>query len=274
MDRVREAEYQDLRGRVDSRSLQGLFFIHLKKGLETSPLDWTNCQDPTVPPPQSVSTTAYGVDKDLQRKLAAIRTDLDSFSEVEAHSLMLSGYLMTEQEFKQLDRKHRQDGHPGSWGGFAIHAPRGDWPFLPLEPLMRQPPDSSDARREELGKQLAAGASLAFKIWKLSRPLRATAWAAGAAALFLLGWSLHGLWDTRIALPSVSVKGLAVFVILALAAVLVPTLKWLRPREAMRGYVCKAVVAVGGFLFSNLHLWIFDPMFLRRGRLKRLLELR
>jgi hypothetical protein len=38
------------------------------------------------------------VDKDLQRKLAGLRTDLDSFSEVEAYSLMLSGYLTGRRE--------------------------------------------------------------------------------------------------------------------------------------------------------------------------------
>ena len=72
--RVREARYQDLKGRVDSRAIQGLFFIHLKKGLEAAPLDWIGCQDPTIPPPISQATTDYGVDKDLQRNLAAIRT--------------------------------------------------------------------------------------------------------------------------------------------------------------------------------------------------------
>ncbi len=29
-----------------------------------------------------------------------------------------------------------------------------------------------------------------------------------------------------------------------------------------------------GWLFSNLHLFVFDPLFLRRGKLKRLLNLR
>ena len=35
-DRVREAEYQDLRERLDSRTLEGLFFVHLQKGLSTA----------------------------------------------------------------------------------------------------------------------------------------------------------------------------------------------------------------------------------------------
>jgi hypothetical protein len=34
----------------ESRSIQGLFFIHLKKDLKTLPIDWINCDNPTVPP--------------------------------------------------------------------------------------------------------------------------------------------------------------------------------------------------------------------------------
>ncbi|HWH79996.1 MAG TPA: patatin-like phospholipase family protein, partial [Candidatus Binatus sp.] len=144
MDRVREVEYQDLKGRVDSRALQGLFFIHLKKGLMTEPIEWINCQDPNPPVADSSTKTDYHVDKELQAQLAALRTDLDSFSEVEAYALMLSGYLMTEQEVKALDEQHRRDGHPGIWGGYDIDAPRGQWKFLELLPLIDKPATSSD----------------------------------------------------------------------------------------------------------------------------------
>ena len=275
MDRVREAEYQDLRARVDSRSLNGLFFIHLKKDLEPQPLDWTHCQDPTIPPQQTTCTTSYGVDKDLQRKLAAIRTDLDSFSEVEAYSLMLSGYLMTESEFKELDRQHRKDKEIGRWGDFDIDAPRSeDWPFLQLESLLRQAPDSSDARRGELENQLAAGSALFFKIWKLSPTLRGLVITGSVAAFALLIWLATTFWGKEFLIPAVSVGGLVVFLILALLALLVPLTKWLRPQDAMRGYLGKLAVAFTGYIFTNLHLRIFDPLFIRRGKLKRLLSLK
>ncbi|RJQ46111.1 MAG: patatin family protein, partial [Nitrospiraceae bacterium] len=202
MDRVREAEYHDLRGRVESRSLQGLFFIHLKKDLKTLPVDWINCDNPTVPPHQSTCTTDYGVDRDLQRRLAAIRTDLDSFSEIEAYSLMLSGYLMAEQEFRELDKQHRKDGEIGTWGDFDVDAPRGAWTFLQLENLMRQPPDTSDARRRELEKHLEAGSSLFFKIWKLNPTLHKLGLTVGAALAILLLWFAYSYRDTQITLIS------------------------------------------------------------------------
>jgi predicted acylesterase/phospholipase RssA len=275
MSRVREAEYQDLKARIDSRALQGLLFVHLKKGLEPAPLDWIRCQDPTVPPLTAAATTSYGVDKDLQRKLAAIRTDLDSFTEVEAYALMLSGYLMTEHELKVLDARRRADGEPGTWGGFDVDAPRGDWPFLELDDLIRQPPDASDARRQDLGKQLEVGASLAFKIWKLSPVLNAIALATLATLLVAFGWVLGHFWNTALALhaPSVSVRSLVVAAVLAILGMLVPALQWLHPRDAMRSYGEKALLAIAGFLLCNIHLRAFDWLYLRRGKLKRLLEL-
>jgi hypothetical protein len=251
-------------------------FLHLKKGLEALPLDWIRCQDPTLPPAAFSETTDYGVDKDLQRKLAAVRTDLDSFTEVEAYSLMLSGYLMTEHQLKALDERHRKDGEPGTWGDFDVNAPRRRWRFLDLEHLMRQAPDSSDARRQELGRQLEASASTAFKIWKLSPALRLTARAAVAAALLGVGWLLRDRWGTTIQLSelSLSFNGVVLGLGLAVAGVMIPLLKWLNPQEAMRGYLGKALVALAGFVFANLHLWSFDLLYKRRGRLKRLLELR
>ena len=271
MDRVREAEYQDLRARVDNRALQGLFFIHTKKGLETLPVDWIDCQDPAEVPEEASRATAYGVNKDLQRKLSAIRTDLDSFTEVEAYSLMLSGYLMTEYEFKELDKQHKRDGEPGTWGGFDIEAPRGDWPFRKLEGLIKEPKNSPDVRRADLGKQLDVASAVAFKIWKLSPLLRSLSRVLGAAALALLVWLVYKYWSSEL---GVSVGQVIVFLILLGVGSLFPLFNWLNPEKAARGYLRKALVAVAGFVVTNIHLSIFDRMFLSRGKLERLLKLK
>jgi predicted acylesterase/phospholipase RssA len=276
MDRVRETEYESLRGRVESRSLQGLFFIHLKKGLEVAPLDWIRCQDPTVPPAVSTSTTPYGIDKTLQRQLAAIRTDLDSFTEVEAYSLMLSGYLMAEHEFKRLQGEHLAAGERGTWGDYWIDAPRGRWPFLRLKEIARQPPDSSDARRQELGRQLAASSMRLFKVWKVSRPLQGGALALGVAAIAVLFSYIRGHWHEtmELAAPSMTVGQLTLAAVVLVGGFAWPMLKWLQPQQAMRGWAGKTAIAFLGWALTNLHLWIFDPWFLRIGRMKRLLELR
>ena len=93
--RVRTAQFEDLEGRRRGGLLKGLMFVHLKKDLESMPVDWIDSQDPSILP-RPDQLTSYGVDKGVQRCLAAIRTDLDSFSEAEAYALMTSAYLMTE----------------------------------------------------------------------------------------------------------------------------------------------------------------------------------
>jgi len=274
MDRVREAEYQDLRARLDSRALQGLFFIHTKKGLKTLPIDWLKCQDPTESAEETSDPTGYGVDKDLQRKISAIRTDLDSFTEVEAYSLMLSGYLMTEYEFKELDKQHNRDCQPGSWGDFDIEAPRGEWPFLALKDLIKEPEESEDPRRQDLGKQLEVGSVLAFKIWKLSGMLRWFSRIGAAATAVLLLWYIIAYWSVELPFPGVSIGGLTTFVVLLAAGIFFPLINWLNPQKAVRGYLRKAIIAVVGFVVANIHISIFDRMFLKRGKLERLLKLK
>ncbi|HVO23531.1 MAG TPA: patatin-like phospholipase family protein [Candidatus Margulisiibacteriota bacterium] len=274
-DRIREAEYQDLRGRVENRALQGLFFVHLKKGLTVAPLDWIDCKEPTPVPQRSLATTDYGVDRDIQRCLAAIRTDLDSFTEVEAYALMASGYLMTEGEFRSLQSEHRQSGASGTWGDFQVDAPRGRWPFLRLADLMRQPADSADCRRRDLALQLRAGSGLLFKVWMLVPWLRALAISGAVGVAVLLTWLMFRTWDSP--LPAlqwhVTVGHAVVALLLLVVATVYPVLKWLSPQSAVRGYLGKAAVALAGWVASNVHLLIFDRLYLARGRLRRLLRL-
>ena len=139
---------------------------------------------------------------------------------------------------------------------------------------MRQPPESADVRRRDLGRQLEVGKELAFKIWRLSPILRSVVLVAGAALLVGAGWVISDRWDQTIRLDGMVLAYKTVFVTLALmiAAAIVPVLKWLQPTTATRGYLRKAALASVGFSASNIHLWTFDRLFLQRGHLKRLLR--
>lgn len=276
MDRVREAEYLDLRTRLESQAIQGLFFVHMKKDLEAPPLDWIGCEDETPREERQARHTVYNIDKDIQRRLASLRTDLDTFSEVEAYSLMLSGYLMTEYECNHLNTLHKKSKEPGTWGDFDIEAERqtgaGKWEFLKLEALCLLPSDSNDPQRKDLARQLDVGSAAACKIWKLSPVLRAISWIGAAAAGCFLLWCVYRYWNAPLPMPRVGaiITGL----LLALAAMVYPLAKWLSPQKAMRGYLNKALVALGGFLLANVHVIFFDRLFRVRGRLDRLLKLR
>jgi hypothetical protein len=100
--RIREAQYTHLKGQHRSSLLRGFMFVHLKGDLDVDPVDWLECldkydaSDDARPSSRRGPLTKYGIAKDIQRHLSALRTDLDSFSEAEAYALMTSGYCMTE----------------------------------------------------------------------------------------------------------------------------------------------------------------------------------
>lgn len=273
MDRVREAQYQDLRARVASRALRGVFFVHLRQGLEAAPLNWQGHDEAVPELPRAAATTDYGIAADLQARIAALRTDLDSFTEVEAYALMLSGYRMSEWQLSCLQAEHARSGETGTWGGFDVDAARSaDWPFLALEPISALEAGSTDPRRADLARQLDIGKGRFLKVWHLDPLLRALAYGLGAALAIGLLWLLAANWNQQIAFQ-ISVSTAIVAVLLALAAMLWPALKWLTPDKLLRDYLGKASVAVVGFLVAQAHLLVFDRRFLARGRLRRLLDL-
>jgi hypothetical protein len=248
MERVRENEYQNLRGRQDQNALNGLFFVHLKKGLDLLPLNWVGCQA-SKGGPAVADCTDYGIAKDLQAKLAAIRTDLDLFSEVEANALMVSGYLMTEHEFKTRLREW------ATLNGFDVDAGRSDWEFLKLESLMRTPPHETSEQRKDLALQLDVSSKRFFKSWRLSSLLKLVALGGLISSVTLFSYSLHILWGQQIAFPPF-VFGWPLFGKLIVGVL--------------------GVALIGAVLFTvvvNLHLLVFDPIFRARGRLTRLLQL-
>ena len=270
MDRVREAQYQDLAGRVDSRALEGLFFIHLKQDLSSQPVDWIGCQDPS-PAVKNKPVTDYGIAPDLQRLLAGIRTDLDAFSDVEAYALMLSGYKMTEYQFNELQKEYEKHGEKGNWGGFDITtAQRKDWLFLALEELMGQKSDSKDPRRHDLKRQLEAGSSLFLRLAKLDSAARWFGIIVLAVILFLLVYLVYMTWNMS-GLSGLTVGALVVTVIMVMLGGLFPATKWLQPMNFLKRWLWQLGLATVGAAIGNFGLLV-DCFLLKRGSLERLLE--
>ncbi|MBV6341973.1 patatin-like phospholipase family protein [Candidatus Magnetobacterium casense] len=96
--RLRIAQYKEISALKNSGRLKAMLLLHLKKDINAPSVDWIGCTTqsnvndaPIYPGP----LTSYGINKKYQECLSNIRTDLDSFSDNEAHALMASGYLMT-----------------------------------------------------------------------------------------------------------------------------------------------------------------------------------
>jgi hypothetical protein len=269
-DRIREAEYQDLCARVRSRSLEGLFFIHTKKELDPPPLDWINCKDPAPFIGAPSNQTTYGIDRDLQAKIAGIRTDLDAFTDVEAYALMASGYLMTKRQFEVLQHEHVTQGKSGSWGEFDIAAACGDWTFRRLEKLLGMPGTGDVPKvRQDIDLQLKVASSTFFKAWHLVPALKRKAWLIGGGVLVALIALIAMFWDKTVF--AISGSALVVAVLVIVASMFVPAIKWLFPQEQARNFLIKLAIALVGYTVAKVHLHFIDKLFLERGRLDRLL---
>lgn len=259
MNRVRAAEYDDLAARTRSGLLRGLMFIHLKKDLAVDPVDWAECEDPheasdeARPSAVRGPLTRYGIRKEVQRRLAAIRTDLDSFSDAEAFALMTSGYRMTEQAFRDEE----------SLQGFPMHEGEPqNWRFLVIEDPMRRL-----ERSGKLMKLLDVASQRGFKIWRLSTPLKILAWILGIAAAAGSVWLFSRFWSR----PLVTVGTIGAALGAAVATAIFG--KWVVRIVQFRSTLTKIGIGVGlsilGPLLVRFHLWIFDKLYLRSGKVNR-----
>ena len=256
MARVREAEFRELEARRRSGVLRNMMFIHLKKDLAVNPVDWIGCEDPAEFGQDTGSAggadeTHHGILKAVQERLAAIRTDLDSFCDTEAFALMTSGYRLAESEIQK------------QFANFPLSAedpPR--WEFLAVEDAMQHP---SEAAR--LLKLLNVCSQRAFKIWRLNIFLKITAWILGALALILLLWACWK-WDS-VALITLGTIGTAAAVLIAGAVVGKTVMRVVRYRDTLMEIAFGIAMSLLGWLLARIHLHIFDKWYLRAGRVRR-----
>ena len=100
-DRVREEQL------VESLALPGAVptvLVHLRKGLPARGIWPLGVDGKPIAKTSELGTIDYQVAPEVQDRLARLRTDLDSFSEVEAYSLSLYGYLMSCGELHEEPR--------------------------------------------------------------------------------------------------------------------------------------------------------------------------
>jgi predicted acylesterase/phospholipase RssA len=285
--RIRQSQYQDLCARHRSRLLRGLMFVHLKNDLDVDPVDWVRCPDPyraddeeARPASREGMLTSYGIAKDVQRSLAAVRTDLDSFSDVEAFALMTSGYRQTEYAFAQGECVE----------GFTKKAapPKGfRWRFLAVEDAMKGNSETS----EHVERLLGVSDMLAFKILKLSKAAAALAVAlllvglAVLTALAVIAFRVVVFLYEQVPFREAVVNGVSdvvmgrsvgawtVVAVLALLLVVAVIVVVLFGRKKHRGEAfVRVVLSFAGVITSLVawvHLLIFDRWFLKEGGIER-----
>jgi hypothetical protein len=186
----------------------------------------------------------------VQRRLAAIRTDLDSFSEVEAYALMTSGYLMTRTAIQQ-----------GVLGFQVQPVVSQTWKFREIEPYMMQPNAPS------LMRQLDVADKLAFKVWLLMRKLQVLGGVVALVAIVFATLTVYDYWSYEIKTTLGRLLLSFAFTGLALCGLGLVS-KLINYRKTVQELLIGVGMAIAGFLLARLHLHVFDRVFLWQGRLK------
>ena len=112
---------------VASKKEKNIAFMDLRKGLGIREISWNSERDKAaeadkVTPP---SSNKFKVNPAVQEKLSFMRTDLDAFTEVEAYSLMLDGYQMSEKELTAFKKPQNIN--------------KEQWQFKQISPWMENP---------------------------------------------------------------------------------------------------------------------------------------
>lgn len=244
-------------------------FVHLTKDLDVAPVDWLTSDDPS-PVKKPELWAGYGVLKEVQRLLAAVRTDLDSFTDAESYALMTSGYLMTAREL-EVDRVIEGVPEP------AVPQPKPNWRFLAVKEILEKADDDPKSAYQSFLKQLRVAGSLAFKVWRLRRGLQVC---AAALALVALGLASYGIWWVLIT-PEVRNAPLATYgqIVKGFLTMLLTLLATLALGKTLMMFVqykktlARALVHIGmrifGFAVARLHVHVFDRMYLAVGRVRQ-----
>ncbi len=251
MARVRQCERQLLLSLSEAKVLRGMMYLHLKKDLEANPVDWVDCNDPTAPKAET-PLTSYGIRRDVQRSLASIRTDLDSFSNCEADALMLSGYRAAEEDL------------PVCVAGFPLQPPLANapWRFRSIARIIEDPNPSDDLKRVKKLLEVAhAEAFKGFNLLSFITPVKVAGGIIAVAAFLALLWKYwshpFGWYALTVIFGAVVLAGL----IVSLDAVLVR----LRYRNGVLQCVASAVLCVIGGPLLSFHLRIVDRYYIRWG---------
>lgn len=257
-ERLRETQLLDLKSREYAAALKDLHIVHLKNELNQLPLNWEDCTDVSrgiLYDKEIVEENAllkYGLMKKVQILLSQVRTDLDSFNDLEAKALMFSGYQQMKHSKLLMSKP-----------------PIGNssWKFLKIKKYCQEP-----SKQERLVKQLTISQDLFFKILKMSKPLsvfiKIVELLLGIGAI----WVLYFLWenkDNEVPIYSLTYKFI-VFTVLVFLLGYVS--KYLSMMVNWQGFIKKKVIlfatVVLGWIFSNLYIWFINPIYNKLGEVE------
>ena len=269
MDRIRDSGFVLLRGLKKAGEIHTYESLHLKEDFDVDKVNPMERAKDAVELARAGHIT-YGINAEVQLQLSEMRTDLDSFTEVEGKSVMYSGYAIaranippkwqtafkTQKAVAENLRKRR----------------RQLWGFEEIRSFMEAPyADAVYARQLSVARQTMFKA---FRMMPSIIPLGVMiALVALVGPAVVLGglWhaiSHYSLWDAVLIVLVISLGGGG------LAAAI--SRKWLKTfwEDFVLQYVVSVSVVLFGSLAAKLHLRWIDPRFLAGGTIRHLQESR
>lgn len=276
-ERIREIQLSNALNKADDGFFDAFYLVHLKKDINEKDIVWTGNTESSgrmFAEDSNEIYTTYGIDTKIQKSLAEIRTDLDSFTDVEAYALMYCGYKQMIGALKTTD-KSVNDTLP--------------WKFKDIEaPLKDHTP--------RLLSELQIGSKLPFKWFFLSKlkskGFMNVKWMGIAIGTILLSLMAYYVWSANICFQKLvntilNIIGspwefkiprfakVFVWVKVFVVFILFDTFLWNRitnnkyRKWGIAKLIYKPVVALLLFLIFNLHLKTTDKLFLKLGKLDK-----
>ncbi len=253
-ERLREIQLLDLKARKYTSIVSKLSIVHLKNGLAQLPVSWIDCTDVNrgilydKEVEDENALLKFGLMKKIQKGLSEVRTDLDSFNDLEAYALMYSGY-------KQMVHEEHS--------GFVK---KGDWNFLKVADNCTFP-----AKEKELLQQLKISSFVPFKVVRMSKTLSFTVLGIGCILLLATLFHLISNWTNPKPLYQIDISYnfigllLIVFVTGFLSKFLA---KAINIESVIKKKMALLLLISVGWIFFNMYILFVNPLYNKLGKVK------
>lgn len=256
--RLRQSELQNLLLWRFSPTVRQLVLVHSRKGLDAHVVEPIERAPSSADDAQEFGEgplTPYGIRKDIQEKIAFIRTDLDAFSDLEAYALMTSAYRITDYELSKQDVI-----------GSAEPLSRHRWEFLVVEEAMTRKQESGEGV-DQLKRALDVGRHSGLRILRLSSSTR---WSLAAFLLLLAAIFTPVGFPILIRIPVLffHIRTIELFRMAFWVAAVLVFLRVVN-RKPFSENLFSLMMGVFGWLPALANLLIFDRLYLAWGRVER-----
>ncbi len=263
-DRLRE---EQLLRMLTGKHKDHTAFIHLRKNFPITSKnhlsDSSNSSLNTKLSTTKLDSDKTGIAPEVQQLLARVRTHLDSFTDLEANSLMYYGYKLGEQTFdetafKQVFIKEQTN--------------KINWKFLKIAPLMQQP-------TEDFLFQLKVATERFLKVFRLNTQVRTISLAAFFLVFLLILLSIFSIlsitWNIEqvqeiLNIPlNKAVLTISPILVILFVLRIIFAKHYSRLRQNWFSFWAKALLPAICFPLVWLHLLVYDRLFLQIGKLNK-----